>query len=652
MRSFLTARATGLVALAALAGCGSQNHSNPFNVGPGNGVGAGDDGGPSGDDDSGLVFTNGDTDGGRFISTGNPGTGGGGSGDGGAPTLAKTSIDSCTTGAPSGLSAASVKALLAGGSAGMLRYLYPYSGTVFPRGLIAPTLMWDGDTGTVDYVYVHIKSSLFEYKGCLAPTAAGQILLPQDVWAAAGNDAHGASDPFSISLTLLSSGAAVGPITEPIVIAPATLKGSVYYNTYQTKLLAGMGGGGAVLRMLPGQAAQVFLGQSGCTGCHAVSADGTRMTAQPLPLGVSANGNGATYSLTTGATTNPKPLVAKAINATFTGISPDGSLYIGNAHPNGGLGGPRAGSPGTAGPANAAVYETDTGNLVADAGVATGAMMPTFSPDGKQLVFTDDAISNGQGLATMSFDKPSRTATNYKKVFQVTSSNTYPGWPFFLPDDYGVVFAIGSSKDYSGNGAGLGLTGGVTGLAGAPTSDLYVLDLASGTSTLLAQAMGFATVADAASNTTYLPFGASQELHHNYDPTVSPVAAGGYFWIFFDSYRHYGNVGLERQLWGTAVDVSADGKYTTDPSHPPFFVTGQELGTGNHRAFTALDPCHADGMSCTTGVDCCNGFCTNGVCGVPTPRCSNVDETCTSGHTCCDSMAQCINGFCEIPIAR
>jgi hypothetical protein len=45
---------------------------------------------------------------------------------------------SSATGAPSGLSAASVKALLAGGSAGSMRFLYPYAQTVFPRGLIAP----------------------------------------------------------------------------------------------------------------------------------------------------------------------------------------------------------------------------------------------------------------------------------------------------------------------------------------------------------------------------------------------------------------------------------------------------------------------------------------------------------------------------------
>jgi hypothetical protein len=363
---------------------------------------------------------------------------------------------------------------------------------------------------------------------------------------------------------------------------------------------------------------------------------------------MSANGSGASYALTPTTPVNPTPLVANAPNATFAGVYPDGSLYVGNAHPNGGFGGPRPGGPLATGPVSSGLFETDTGNAVSNSGIPTGAMMATFSPDGKSLVFTDDAIGSGAGLATMSFDLTSRTATAYKQVFQTTTSGTYPGWPFYLPDDRAVVFAVGAATDYSGSGVGLGVMGAVS-LAGAPASDLYILDVQSGTSTLMAQAMGFTTAANAASNTTYLPYGASEELHHNYYPTVSPVAAGGYFWVFFDSYRHYGNVGLERQLWGTAVDVRTDGSYATDPSHPPFFVTGQEIGTGNHRAFTALDPCHANSATCVTGVDCCGGYCTNGVCGLPMPRCSNIDETCGPGHACCDPMAQCINGFCEEP---
>jgi hypothetical protein len=625
---------------SALA-CGSSRSSSGFGD---PGAGTGSDGGSA---DNGAAVGAGDDGGGPgSLSLSGRDAGSDAAGTGTLP-ITTTSIDTCTSGAPSGLTAAGVQALLAGGSAGSLRVLYPYASTVFPRGLIAPTIMWDG--GTADFVYVNLKSSAFEYKGCLRPTASGQVLLPQDVWNAAGAHTSGKLDPFSLSLTLIASGHVTGPVTESLVIAAATLKGSLYYNSYTTKLLpSNPMSGGAVLRIVPGQSAQVFLGQSGCTGCHAVSANGSRMVADPFSSSV--NGSGATYALTPTSTVNPAPLVASAPNATFAGVYPDGSLYVGNAHPNG-FGGPRPGGPFATGPTSSGLFETGTGNAVNNSGIPPGAMMATFAPDGKALVFTDDAIASGSGMATMSFDITSRTASSYKQVFQTSSSSTYPGWPFFLPDDRAVVFAIGTATDYSGSGVGLGVQGAVS-ASTAPTSDLYILDLASGTSTILGQAMGFTTASNAASNTTYLPYGASEELHHNYYPTVSPVAAGSYFWVFFDSYRHYGNVGLERQLWGTAVDVRSDGTYKNDPSHPPFFVTGQEIGTGNHRAFTALDPCHASGATCTTGVDCCGGYCTNGSCGLPTPRCSNIDEACGPGHSCCDAAAQCINGYCETPVVQ
>ncbi len=68
---------------------------------------------------------------------------------------------------------------------------------------------------------------------------------------------------------------------------------------------------------------------------------------------------------------------------------------------------------------------------------------------------------------------------------------------------------------------------------------------------------------------------------HNYFPTVSPVAAGGYFWLFFDSMRNVGNLGLQRQLWGVAIDVLPPdefaGSYADDRSHPAFYLLGQEF---------------------------------------------------------------------------
>jgi hypothetical protein len=574
------------------------------------------------------------------------------------------SIDNCATN-PAGLSAADTQKLMAGGAPGSLRFLYPYDGTVFPRGILAPTLMWDGATG-VQYVYVHIQAQRFEYKGCLKPSADGQLTLPEDVWSKAGEKTQGGVDPFKVELTVMGTGAAAGPISVAWTIAQATIKGSIYYNSYSSKLAnAGMmmggffggggppgGGSGAVLRIAKGESAKVFIDAEGCTACHSVSATGNRIVAYPL-----MNPAGSSYPITPMSAANPTPLNTMLPNASFTGVYPDGTLFVTNAHQNGV--GPRAGGPGATGDPDAKLFETDTGTEVPNSGIPVGAMTPMFSPDGLQLAFTDYAIAQGHGLAAMSFDITTRKATGHRMVFMESDMSLYPAWPFFLPDAKALVFAIGSTPDFSG--MGVGLDGGATG-ADIPKSDLYFVDLASGTSKMLAKAMGFASEQDVASDKTYLPFGA-EELHHHYYPTVAPVPAGGYFWVFFDSWRHYGNQGLQRQLWGTAVDVSADGTYSADPSHPAFYLTGQEAATGNHRAFAALDPCMKEGDTCTSGTDCCGGFCyvtdaklefeAAGSCTAHPPSCSKTNEKCTTSGDCCDPEPGqqpniCIAGFCAM----
>ncbi len=48
---------------------------------------------------------------------------------------------------------------------------------------------------------------------------------------------------------------------------------------------------------------------------------------------------------------------------------------------------------------------------------------------------------------------------------------------------------------------------------------------------------------------------------------------------------------------------------SSDPSHPPFYMRGQEMCGRSENAYYALDPCKASGGSCTSGVDCCGGQC-------------------------------------------
>jgi hypothetical protein len=160
----------------------------------------------------------------------------------------------------------------------------------------------------------------------------------------------------------------------------------------------------------------------------------------------------------------------------------------------------------------------------------------------------------------------------------------------------------------------------------------------------------------------------------NYEPTVNPVTSGGYIWIIFTSRRLYGSVATTnpwqsdprdyddtqlanatcKKLWVAAIDLNA--KPGTDPSHPAFYLPAQELLAGNSRGFWALTPCEANGQSCMSGDQCCNGYCEPGgsdgglICTnmPPNNSCSMTGNKCTMSSDCCDSSELCINGFCSV----
>ncbi|MDB4987166.1 MAG: Flagellar hook-length control protein FliK [Myxococcaceae bacterium] len=554
--------------------------------------------------------------------------------------IAPVSIDACQSGNAAGLSASDVAAFQQGGALGSARFTYPYDGTVFPRGIEGPTLAWDG-VGSSDAVYLHISSTAFEYTGCLTPTGANELLVPQDVWDTAGAQTYGKADPYTVELTVRAGGSIVGPMVQKWTIAQATVKGSVYYNSYLS--LGGGGGiGGTVYRIPPKGKAQAFLAME-CNGCHSVSANGASITSQTLALGARA------FDIASGT---PASLPAPSSNA-YAALYPDGSRYLVGSQIID-IGRVNIASPGTA--ANKALlYDTATGATLPVHGVPVDALMPSFSPSGKLLTFNDYAIGSAHGLAVMDYDTQSDTARNYRPLLQ-TQGSLRPGWPFALPDDQAVVYVQTESTDFSAYGAGV-LIAQVT-AAAAPYSELFIADVDSGETTILARAMGYDDATKASAQQTNLPFGA-EEIRKSYFPTVSPVAAGGYFWIFFDSLRHYGNRGLSRQLWGTAVEISASGDYSVDRSAPAFYLPGQVFGTGNHRAFTALDACKEDGASCESGVDCCGGSCTIvagpdglgvGACG-KVGACAKSDERCAADANCCvpkngGQPNVCIAGYC------
>jgi hypothetical protein len=255
------------------------------------------------------------------------------------------------------------------------------------------------------------------------------------------------------------------------------------------------------------------------------------------------------------------------------------------------------------------------------------------------------------------------------------NSEVRPGWPAFLPDGKSIVFHHQSAAGLDGNGdAQLHTRKGAKAQiawTGVDSANVTALDQLNGKGYLpkLPSASTVTCKADSKVVNTYDP-DHGDDVDLNYEPTVAPVAAGGYVWVVFTSRRMYGNEatippfcsdprGVDlftnittKKLWVAAIDLNATPG--TDASHPAFYLPAQELLAGNARAFWALDPCRSDGASCESGDQCCNGYCQpNGTGGAlicsdtpPQSQCSMVQEKCTTAADCCDTSNLCINGFC------
>jgi len=552
------------------------------------------------------------------------------------------------------------------------RWLYPYESTVFPRGLAAPVLQWERPSDAPNAILLQLKSMFLDYKICARLNEPLRFQIPQAAWELASAQSLGRSDPLSVKVTLATDANTTRLKDLTLVFALADLKGAIYYNTYGSGLATQAGiVGGVVMRVLPGEQQPVVFASAGgtadrCIGCHSVSADGSRMVAETHEAGGTVEGPSRSFDLTSaGVNVNPMPLRNDLRRAGFSGVYPDGSVYLttGRLVDGVGTGSSFNGVPGnitgTFGAEEAKLFDMATGAELPNSGIHPYAYMPTFAIDGSEVVFNkmDSSATTGHALAIMDFDRAQNRFSNLRDVF--TDPLLFPAWPFFLPDvvitvqenvvqrGKRVLFALNSNGDF--------LTGATNfGLSTPPSADLWLLDVDTKVATALNRANGL----DAAGK-VYLPYG-DNDAHRNFVPTVSPVAAGGYFWVLFSSKRSYGNVIVvdpvlqgpdAKKIWVAAIDV--DAAPGVDSSHPAFFLPSQELESGNIRAFAALEPCRSEGAACTSGVDCCCGYClaepgaTQGACGCAPNRCSNFDEKCKTAADCCDSVAACIGGFCQ-----
>lgn len=521
------------------------------------------------------------------------------------------------------------------------KFLYPYDQTVMPKGLLAPLVMVSAGSVVPVDAKVKLSAPLFTWEGFykVAAPATPRFTVPQDVWNAALSTAAGGK--LSVEVTKAASGQAYGPYAIQIVAAPGSLKGVVYYMTYEAPNLG-------LWAARPGNQGAATQVRKGCVVCHSVAANG-QMLSTGAEVNVQSTESGVYQVDLTGNATqisqSPPGLGGDTRGLSFGTWAPDGK-YVMRSKDNfwGGV--------------NQLAWKVDPVGKKLDPATVVGlgadvsAYLPVFSHDGKRYAFTQGhgetsppgSVMRAIEVMDASIDETAGptgtlTFTNRQVVLDNGASGKITKYSTFLPDSNLIVLQE-STKFYASYGGMLATTD-ANGTYGSGDGRLNLIDIAN---------KGHVELVNA--NTGNVP----SDSEHNYEPFALPIPAGGYYWVVFTSIREYGNLQqggqVRKQLWVAAISPSGAG----DPSHPPFFLPNQ-TESKNERGFWALDPCKPLGNSCETGDECCEGFCvdpgtgdsgTSGgkVCGEKS-GCSQVGDKCAGNGDCCTGTgAKCLGGFC------
>ncbi len=566
-----------------------------------------------------------------------------------------------------------------------LSFLYPYDKTAWPRGMIAPLLMWNWDTGDADAIKIDLSttSGSFTWSGTFGRPAilaqtSGKFIrhpIPQDVWEAATNSSGGPTpdgtiDKLTVKLTLARAGQAYGPLTETWTVAPARLTGTVYYNSYGTQLVknfvtpdtAGHYFGAAVLGIRSGQTKPTLVvgadsdldvnghptSDKGCRTCHVVASRGQRLIVQAEydKSNGSISGGNPNYSYAydlkvSNVMSSEKQLTPDGTFA-WAGMVSDGSYAVGNAVE---LDSDNPSDPTNAGSGSAvsAFWQFALNpQMITNSGFpgGVGVAHPSFSPDDSLIAYVDVSgkTNNLQGPLMVGHyvATPSPQFSNFQALLSPGIGQRI-GFPVFLPDNSGIVFETqlrDSNRDIVMT-TRQGTRGEISWLklgGASPTAvQLDALNGKNGSSSYLPVSgndHGIVRTGDGGYEGTQYNEAGWDDTTLNYEPTILPIVSGGYAWIVFTSRRAYGNQ-LTATPWQSdpqRYDITDLSKATTKK----LWVAAVSLG-GSADADPSFPAFYLPAQEILTGNS--RGFW--------------ALDPCQSDGNSCDTGDQCCGGCCQ-----
>ena len=449
-----------------------------------------------------------------------------------------------------------------------------------------------------DAIYIHLSENGLRLPGLLRGErhAVRQPPILQQAWDTLSYSNQG--EPVTVTLVFSSGGKAYGPLTETWTIAQGTLTGTVYYNSYGTALApttaARTGGraicfGGATLAIKHGATSPVLV--AGTNRRPAIDAAAACATRSPrrAPTLVTQHGDNyaqsSAYALTRG---NAETVMAPANGQfAFPAISPDGTLPLQQRRPA---------ARARAHASTSALFAIPAGSADRERPGCRPAS-PRRRRSSRPTASTSRSTTTAAtrlSLASIDFDaehehvleqadprtrRPAATRTSSRRSCRPTTrSSSSTRWP---------ATASSARRGTASRG------------------ELWWVDLQTHTAAALDEPERRRhTCRRRTAPTT--PTTATLQ----YEPTVNPVASGGYAWVVFTSRRLYGNVATQDPFLSDPRDYNPATRPTTrsSGSRPsistrrpgPIRATrrstcpAQELLAGNSRGYWVVDPVRAE----------------------------------------------------------